>query len=48
MSTHIERTKDHQGVKTLMEWVIYPGDRAYPLTEKITVLPLAQLAEIKT
>lgn len=25
-------------------WVLYPGDRSYPLAEKVTVLPLAQLA----
>lgn len=28
-------------------WVIYPGDRAYPLAERITVLPLAQLAGLR-
>ena len=28
-------------------WVIYPGDRSYPLAEKITVLPLTQLGMIK-
>jgi hypothetical protein len=26
-------------------WVIYPGDRQYPIAEKVTVLPLAQLAK---
>lgn len=24
-------------------WVLYPGDRRYPLAEKVTVLPLAQV-----
>jgi len=24
-------------------WVVYPGDRAYPLSERVTVLPLTQL-----
>lgn len=24
-------------------WILYPGDRSYPLAEKVTVLPLAQL-----
>jgi hypothetical protein len=26
-------------------WVLYPGDRSYPLAENITVLPLAQLVK---
>lgn len=40
----------HQAIEDLALdhlWVIYPGDRAYALTEKITVLPLAQLATIQ-
>lgn len=28
-------------------WIIYPGDIPYPLNEKITALPLNQLATIK-
>ena len=39
----------HQAIEDLALdhlWVIYPGDRTYALTEKITVLPLAQLATI--
>ena len=27
-------------------WVLYPGDRRYPLAEKVTVLPLAQLGTV--
>ena len=23
-------------------WVVYPGSRSYPLTEKVTVLPVSQ------
>ena len=26
-------------------WVIYPGNQTYPLTEKITVLPISQIGE---
>jgi len=26
-------------------WVLYPGDRSYPLAEKVTALPLAQLGK---
>ena len=40
----------HQAIEDLALnhlWVIYPGDRVYSLTEKITVLPLAQLASIE-
>ena len=29
-------------------WVIYPGDKSYPLSKKITVLPLNQLEQIKS
>jgi len=28
-------------------WVVYPGDQQYSLDQKITVLPLAQVATIK-
>jgi len=24
-------------------WVVYPGERSYPLSDKITVLPLTEL-----
>ena len=27
-------------------WVVYPGDRTYSLTEKITVLPLERIATV--
>ncbi|MGA0845577.1 MAG: DUF4143 domain-containing protein, partial [Luteolibacter sp.] len=27
-------------------WVVYPGDRSYPLNERVTVLPLDQLGEV--
>ncbi len=40
----------HQAIEDLALdhlWVIYPGDRVYALSEKITVLPLAQLASIQ-
>jgi uncharacterized protein len=36
----------HQAIEDLSLahlWVIYPGDQSYPLTEQITVVPLAQL-----
>ena len=39
----------HQSIEDLdMEhlWGIYPGDRKYALSEKITVLPLIQGAEL--
>lgn len=29
-------------------WVLYPGDRAYPLTETITVLPVTQIETLST
>ena len=28
-------------------WVIYPGDLEYPLTEKITAVPLKRIRKIK-
>jgi len=27
-------------------WVLYPGDRAYPLTPKVSVLPLTALKDV--
>jgi uncharacterized protein len=27
-------------------WVVYPGDRAYPLTRKVSVLPIAQIGAV--
>ena len=32
---------EHLGLSNL--WVIYPGNRSYPLTEKITVLPFSHV-----
>lgn len=29
-------------------WVIYPGDKSYPIAEKVTVLPLSDLSKILT
>jgi hypothetical protein len=29
-------------------WVVYPGTRVAPLTEKISALPLAQVEQIQT
>jgi hypothetical protein len=29
-------------------WVIYPGRHCFPVDEKITVLPLGKIQEIKT
>ena len=28
-------------------WVIYPGELEYPMTDRITALPLAKAAEIE-
>ncbi|MCB9266789.1 MAG: ATP-binding protein [Lewinellaceae bacterium] len=40
----------HQAIKDLNLrhlWVVYPGDKWYRLTEKITVLPLQQIEQIR-
>ena len=28
-------------------WVVYPGDRQYPLTDDITALPLTRIRDIE-
>ncbi|MEI6376358.1 MAG: hypothetical protein WCO97_04110 [bacterium] len=28
-------------------WVLYPGEKSYPLTEKITALPLRDIGNIQ-
>jgi hypothetical protein len=28
-------------------WVVYPGTRRYPITEKITALPLREIHQIE-
>ncbi len=28
-------------------WIVYPGDRKYPLTKDITALPLAMIGSIR-
>jgi hypothetical protein len=28
-------------------WVVYPGARRYPLTEKITALPLREISQLQ-
>ena len=35
---------DDLGLRHL--WVVYPGSESYPLTERITALPLAQVGEV--
>ena len=41
----------HHAIKDLdldVLWIVYPGDKFYPLNEKIFALPITQLAKMNS